>query len=85
MVGEPPIGYRSRRLAAEAIERVLVCQWETCVAQNLPAYLIIGLDLIRTPPAWAIGEEDCTGSLEVDKQTDILLTQARAVSDQSTT
>ncbi|HYL81905.1 MAG TPA: imidazolonepropionase [Candidatus Acidoferrum sp.] len=80
---------RARDMIAAAVPVALATDFNpgSCMTESLPLILNLACTQMRMLPAeaitaatinaaWAVGEEDCAGSLEVGKQADILLLDA---------
>lgn len=80
---------RARDMIAAGVPVALATDYNpgSCMTESLPLILNLACTQMRMLPAeaitaatinaaWAIGEEDCAGSLEVGKQADILILDA---------
>jgi imidazolonepropionase len=80
---------RAREMIAAGVPVALATDYNpgSCMTESLPLILNLACTQMRMLPAeaitaatinaaWAIGEEDCAGSLEVGKQADILILDA---------
>jgi imidazolonepropionase len=80
---------RAREMIAAGVPVALATDYNpgSCMTESLPLILNLACTQMRMLPAeaitaatinaaWAIGEEDCAGSLEVGKQVDILILDA---------